>query len=296
MGADFYELGLIGYPLSHSLSPVIHKTALDAVGFAGEYRLYPISPENTETDLSALLARVRDGKIHGLNVTIPHKQTVIPLLDRLTAVAKDIGAVNTIYLQNGKLVGHNTDAQGFYAQIPILFEGRYNFFPNTAIVLGAGGSARAVCYILLKNGWNVFVAARRLEQAKALVAGLKKHKKLSKTFQAVEFTSAGLASTLRLAKFVSMVVNTTPLGMHPKGNVTPWQEPPMLDTTTTVVYDLVYNPLETKLLQDVDDWGGVGINGLGMLVEQAALAFEIWTDEPAPRELMYQAAENALTP
>ena len=111
-----YQLGLIGFPLGHSLSPKIHAAALKACGLQGTYSLFPISPDDKQ-GLHSLLARVRAGEIHGLNVTIPHKQNVIPLLDELTPTAKAIGAVNTIYLRDDKLIGDNTDAAGFLADL-----------------------------------------------------------------------------------------------------------------------------------------------------------------------------------
>ena len=170
-----YHLGLIGYSLEHSLSPKIHTAALKACGLQGKYSLFPIAPEDKQ-GLKDLLNRVRPGELHGLNVTIPHKQNVIPLLDELTPTAKAIGAVNTIYLRRDKLIGDNTDAPGFLADLkkiladspsPILGEG-LAVREKSAIVLGAGGSARAVVYALLIDGWQITIAARRLEQAQQL--------------------------------------------------------------------------------------------------------------------------------
>src|SRR6185503_17589485 len=172
------HLGLIGYPLGHSLSPRIHSAALRACGLVGDYSLFPIQPDDKE-GLKDLLARVCSSEITGLNVTIPHKQNVIPLLDVLTETAETVGAVNTIYLRNNKLIGDNTDAPAFLAGLSKFLAG----FPSPvraeqsrgveegikvkgkkALVLGAGGSARAIVYALLKDGWNVILAARRFEQ------------------------------------------------------------------------------------------------------------------------------------
>ena len=120
MDETLLALGLIGYPLGHSLSPQLHNAALKAMDIAGEYHLHPIPPlPEGRADLDALLDRLVSGEIHGLNVTIPHKQTVIPLLDELTASARSIGAVNTIFLRDGKLTGHNTDAPGFLGGLPL---------------------------------------------------------------------------------------------------------------------------------------------------------------------------------
>src|SRR6185503_3612303 len=151
------HLGLIGYPLGHSLSPRIHSAALRACGLVGDYSLFPIQPDDKE-GLKDLLARGCSSEITGLNVTIPHKQNVIPLLDQLTATAEAIGAVNTIYLRDNKLVGDNTDAPGFLADLKkflakfsstVSGEG-IGLREKKGLVLGAGGSARAVVYALLK--------------------------------------------------------------------------------------------------------------------------------------------------
>ena len=141
-----FQLGLIGYPLGHSLSPKIHTAALKACGLNGGYSLFSIRPDDSQ-GLKDLLARVRAGEIHGLNVTIPHKQNVIPLLDELTPTAQAIGAVNTIYLRENKLIGDNTDAAGFLSDLKKFVNKETGRQVNTdALILGAGGSARAVVY------------------------------------------------------------------------------------------------------------------------------------------------------
>ena len=162
------HLGLIGYPLGHSLSPKIHTAALEACDLQGDYSLFPIHPDDKQ-GLKDLLARVRSGEVTGLNVTIPHKQNVIELMDELTPTAKAIGAVNTIYLREDKLIGDNTDASGFLSDLKKFVNKKTGRQVNTnALILGAGGSARAVVYALLINNWNVTLAARRIEQAQSL--------------------------------------------------------------------------------------------------------------------------------
>src|ERR1044071_5854702 len=155
------KLGLIGFPLRHSLSPKIQSAALQFCGLEGIYSLYPVHADDIQ-GVGDLLARVRSGEIHGLNVTIPHKQNVIPFLDSLTPTACAIGAVNTIYLHENQLVGDNTDAAGFFADLKKLLttvpygddkmEGQGDL---NALILGAGGSARAVVYALVNAGWDV---------------------------------------------------------------------------------------------------------------------------------------------
>ena len=162
-----FNLGLIGYPLGHSLSPKIHAAALKACNLQGNYSLFPIPPEDTQ-GLKDLLAHVRTGEIHGLNVTIPHKQNVIQFMDELTPTAQAIGAVNTICMRENKLIGDNTDAPGFLADLKKVMGNGRSEIGYSALVLGAGGSARAVVYALLNDGWEVTLAARRLEQVQQL--------------------------------------------------------------------------------------------------------------------------------
>ena len=162
------KLGLIGFPVSHSLSPKIQNAALKACELEGDYSLFPIAPDDMQA-LKALLDRVRSGEITGLNVTIPHKQNVIQFMDELTPTAKAIRAVNVIYMRDNKLIGANTDAPGFLADLKKFVNMETSKQVNSnALVLGAGGSARSVIYALLTDGWSVILAARRIEQAQQL--------------------------------------------------------------------------------------------------------------------------------
>ena len=280
-----YQLGLIGYPLGHSLSPKIHAAALSACGLQGRYSLFPIPPEDKQ-GLKDLLARVRINEIHGLNVTIPHKQNVIELMDELTATAKAIGAVNTIYLHQDKLIGDNTDTSGFLSDLKRFLilecgsllshlQEQVPALQKKALVLGAGGSARAVVYALLYDGWDVTIAARRIEQAQQLSQSFGKYDLRLSTFD------------LQLSTF-NLIVNTTPLGMAPNIEDSPLPENIVL-SPKTVIYDLIYNPRETKLVKDARAQGLSATTGLGMLIEQAALAFEIWTGVKADRDAMQKA-------
>ncbi len=274
------QLGLIGYPLGHSLSPKIHTAALKASGLDGSYSLFPIVPDGKQ-GLKELLARVRSGGITGLNVTIPHKQNVIELMDELTPTAKAIGAVNTIYLREGKLVGDNTDAPGFLTDLKKFIGSRELGIGNrkSATVLGAGGSARAVVYALLNDGWEVTIAARRIEQAEQLANSFTNYQ-----LQVSDFSSF-------ITHHSSLIANTTPLGMIPHIEASPLPENITL-SPDTIIYDLVYNPRETKLVKDARAQGLSATTGLGMLIEQAALAFEIWTGHTPPRDVLQNAADN----
>ena len=279
-----FRLGLIGYPVSHSLSPKIQNAALQACGLEGDYFLFPIHPDDLQ-GLKDLLDRVRSGELTGLNVTIPHKQNVIPFMDELTSTANAIGAVNVIYLRDQKLIGDNTDAQGFLSDLKgfLATEIRRHGDPR-ALVLGAGGSARAVVYALVQDGWKVTIAARRIEQAHELA-----HSLSNQLAQTASFNSPMLQSLISDA---SLIVNTTPMGMTPNIDQSPLPGNTVL-SKDTFIYDLVYNPRETKLVKDARLQGCHATTGLGMLIEQAALGFQLWTGHPAPRESMYAAVDQS---
>ena len=270
------KLGLIGYPLGHSLSPQLHAAALRSCGMEGEYSLFAIHPGDNGS-LKDLLSRVRSGEIHGLNVTIPHKQNVIPNLDELTPTAEAIGAVNTIYVRNDKLIGGNTDAPGFTSELKRFLDARIsnNEHRKMALVLGAGGSARAVVYALLEAGWHVTIAARRTEQATQLA-----HAVTNRQLRVTNFNLSNID-----VSNISLIVNTTPLGMTPNIDQSPWPVGTPFPNGAAI-YDLVYNPRETKLVRDAREQGLPGTTGLGMLIEQAVLSFEAWTAKRPDREMM----------
>jgi len=277
-----FQLGLIGYPLGHSLSPKIHTAALNACDLQGNYSLFPIHPDDKQ-GLQYLLNRVRAGEIHGLNVTIPHKQNVIELMDELTATAKAIGAVNTIYLRDEKLIGDNTDAPGFLSDLKKHIGNQELGIRKSALVLGAGGSARAVIYALLNDGWQVTLSARRIEQAQQLALSFSSHDLLIMNYE-------NFILHAKRSSFI-LLVNTTPVGMTPNNNQSPLPENLSLPSNT-FIYDLVYNPKETKLVKDARAQRLTATTGLGMLIEQAALAFELWTGHTPPREILQTATDN----
>jgi len=269
------RLGLIGYPLGHSLSPKIHNAALKSCGLEGDYSLFPISPEDKQ-GLKDLLGRVRSGEIAGLNVTIPYKQNVIEFMDELTPTAQAIGAVNTIYLRENKLIGDNTDAPGFLSDLE-KFIGNWELgIGRSALVLGAGGSARAVVFALANDGWKASITARRLEQAQELASQFENATAIELNLQ-----------TFQLSNF-HLIVNTTPVGMTPNIDRSPLPENLSLPQHV-VVYDLVYNPSETILVRDTRSQGLRATTGLGMLIEQAALAFGLWTGHNPPRDILLES-------
>ena len=271
------QLGLIGHPLEHSLSPKIHKAALSSCGLEGDYSLFPICLDD-QRGLKDLLTRVRSGEITGLNVTIPHKQNVISLLDELTPMAQAIGAVNTIFMRGGKLIGDNTDALGFLEDVKrfLTSETQRHGDTKNVLVLGAGGSAHAVVYALANAGWAITLAARRSEQAEGLAAHYGLRTMCYPNLQPTTF---------------NLIVNTTPLGMSPNVDASPWPANLSFPIDASV-YDLVYSPRETKLVKDARAAGLPATTGLGMLIEQAALSFEIWTGYTPPREILRSAVKG----
>lgn len=285
--SKFFRLGLIGYPLGHSLSPILHSVAFQNASLHGNYDTYPVAPDKNDNKLQEILTRVRTGELQGLNVTIPHKQAVIPLLDRLTPIAGSVGAVNTIYFQDNRLVGDNTDVEGFLTDLKRYYKGE----PSTALILGAGGSARAVAAALLGDGWTIIVAGRRQEQVSVLIT----HVVQDRPDGAMR--SSGISYNLeeleRAIARCNLVVNTTPLGMYPQIDVLPWIDGLFLPPDI-LVYDLVYNPIQTAFVRFSKKSGAEGVNGLGMLVEQAALSFQLWTGVVPDRDNMYAAAQQQL--
>jgi shikimate dehydrogenase len=284
-----YRFGLLGWPVGHSLSPQIHKAALEAAGLSGSYDLLPVPPLPDGAGLlQEVFDRLRGMELHGLNVTIPHKQAVLPMLDGLTRQAAAIGAVNVVYLEGRRLLGDNSDA-------PALLKDLHRSFAlqeqvGTALILGAGGAARAAVFALLQAGWQVYVAARRVQAAQKLVADLASHALVGGVQpRAVSLESGALAEL----PDCDLLINATPLGMPPLADRTPWPaELPF--PTGACIYDMVYKPAQTILVSSARAAGHPATNGLGMLLEQAALSFERWTGLAAPRSSMQAAAADSL--
>jgi shikimate dehydrogenase len=282
---DYYSLGLVGYPLEHSLSPRLHMAALQDLHLAGEYLLYPIEHPS---DLQDILGEMRSGKIHGLNVTIPYKEVILSLLDDLSPAAQAIGAVNTVSQQDGNLLGDNTDARGFYADMERLGWSKIDKPDRYALVLGAGGSARAIVYALANAGWRITISARRQEQAATLVKLIQRSTELTSNYGELSKITLDKESIANLNPRPSLIINTTQVGMYPQVDASPWPEG--LDfSPQAAVYDLIYNPAETALMRAAQRMGLQVANGIGMLVEQAALSLEIWTGLATPRQVMHHA-------
>ena len=282
MSGKHFTLGLIGWPLEHSLSPVIHTAALRSCELQGEYLPYPIPllPEGAQA-LRAILDDFRAGRIDGLNVTIPHKQSVVPHLDHLTPVARAIGAVNTILRDGDELIGDNTDMEGFLRDLSSALSPRV----GGALILGAGGAARAVVYGLCKTKWKVWVASRRLDQATELANSISEL-----CISPVSPISHEISEIKPIIPEIALIVNATPLGMAPNLDTSPWPlELPF--PVDAMIYDLVYVPQETVLVRSAHGNGLRATTGLGMLIEQAALSFELWTGQQASKDAMRRAVQ-----
>lgn len=283
-GDPTFRVGLVGWPVEHSVSPAMHNAAFDALDL--NWRYFPLPTPPNQVDVT--LAKIREQGYRGANVTLPHKRAVMPYLDELTGAARAIGAVNTILADGARLVGHNTDGDGF---LVALREASLDPSGQSALVLGAGGGARSVIYALAQAGCSVTVHNRTVERATSLVQDMQ-----GACLQpdGSWLTQAASLQDLDLDAY-SLLVNTTSVGMWPNADASPWPETLAMPPNWTV-YDLVYNPEDTCLLSRARAAGAAPVRGLGMLVHQGALAFELWTGQAAPVEVMYAAAREALGP
>ncbi|MCB0166460.1 MAG: shikimate dehydrogenase [Anaerolineae bacterium] len=276
-------VGLLGWPVKHSLSPLMHNAAFASLGLEWAYVPLPVKPANVEQAMRGLSAL----GFMGVNVTVPHKQAVIRYLDELNEASQITGAVNTIAIKDGKYLGYNTDSIGF---LNSLVEANCHPKSMRVAVLGAGGAARAVVLALANaEAESVTVFNRTAERAAFLVDDL------ADTFpdshlRFAPFTSQAIAD---LKEDVDLVINTTSVGMSPDKSSSPWPDDVAIPKHT-VVCDLVYNPLETALLARAKVGGNPTIDGLGMLVHQGAHAFEIWTGQHPPIDIMRAAALSGL--
>ena len=274
--------GLIGDPIEHSMSPAMHNAAFKNRGLDYVYLPFRVA----KTRLGEAILGIKALNIRGLNVTIPHKVSVIPLLDELDPLAEKIGAVNTIINNDGVLKGYNTDAHGF---LRAMLEQDIEPDGKSIVMLGAGGASRAISFILAERGANLVILNRQLELDWAVKLGNSISRTFGREVKALELNEQNLAPVLRKA---NILVNTTSVGMSPNTNETPI--PARLLESDLVVFDIVYNPVKTKLLTEAESAGAKAISGLEMLVWQGALAFEMWTGLTAPLEIMRKAAIRTL--
>lgn len=262
--------GIVGHPLGHTLSPLLHNAGFDRVGWPGKYFAWPIPPDR----LAAFIDAVRLLPVQGVSVTIPHKEAVLPLLDHVTPCARKVGAVNTLFWQDGALCGDNTDVPGFL--VPLDDRPR----PRTALVLGAGGAARGVLAALGRLGVpRIRIATRNAAKAQELAA---------------EFGAEALAWEKRALESADMIINATPLGMRgARQDESPFPSDGFAGTG--LAYDLVYNPLETRFLREARAAGWQTQDGLDMLVGQGLAQFALWTGTQLDAAWARALLANALT-
>ena len=277
------KLGIIGYPIGHSISPVFQQAALDHCGIDATYQAFEVTPDQ----VGQFIQDLRMPDVMGINVTVPHKEAVVPHLDEVDDWATSAGAVNTIVNRDGRLTGHNTDGSGFLRAL----REEHGFAPrgHRVLVLGAGGAARGVVLALVREQVaGLIIANRTVDRAQGLAD-------LARTqgtdCRAIPLDGADLATAAATAE---LIVNCTTIGMSHGPNeagspLSPEQIPP-----TALVNDLVYNPQQTPLLRAAEQAGAGRLGGIHMLVYQGAASFEMWTGRDAPVSVMLEAATRAM--
>lgn len=275
------QIALFGYPLSHSISPAFQQAALDSLSIEARYTARPTPPKG----LAAEVEKLRADDHLGANVTIPHKELIREYLDGMDPWAEAVGAVNTIVKENGRLVGRNTDGYGFLRSL----EERGGFSPEGRFVLllGAGGAARAAVFALAERGAaKVLIANRTLERADALAGDVRA--------RSLDAVSIPIGEARDAAGRVDLIVNATSMGMEPGPNAGLSPLDSRYINPRSLVYDMVYTPQQTPLMDEAQRAGAKVLGGLWMLVYQGAAAFEMWTLQEAPVDLMYEAGLRAL--
>lgn len=279
-------VGLLGWPVEHSLSPAMHNAAFQALDLNWRYVALPVVPGCEDAAVRGLAAL----GFRGANVTVPHKTAVACSLDRLTDEARVLGAVNTLSIEPGDegepvLVGHNTDHRGLVDALI-----RFGFDPQgkTVVVVGSGGAARAAVYgLLLAGARHITVLGRSLPRAECLVRDLEDG---GDQLTAEVLTAETLVET---ATHSALLVHATPVGMGSNAMQSVWPDSVRFPAET-LAYDLVYVPRKTRLLQQATASGAPCLGGLDMLVGQGARAFKLWTGHEAPVDVMTRACEAAL--
>ena len=264
--------GLLGHPIAGSLSPPMHNAAMRALGLDAVYVPFPVLPEH----LAEAVAGLRRAGVLGFNLTVPHKTAILPLLDEVTASAARIGAVNTVKIASGRLLGTNTDGAGVLNSLAEDLDWRPK--GQTLVLLGAGGAARGIAFSLLDAGLaSLIISNRTLARAEALVKDCQRHHP-QREIRAIEWPTRERAEC-------DLLLNATTLGMGAQGS-------PVDIKAMTIrrgVLDIVYHPPETPLLAQAHAAGLPCANGLGMLLHQGCAALEYWVGQPAPVAVMRQA-------
>jgi len=274
-------LGVIGCPIAHSLSPIMHNAAIAHLQLDYAYIPIPIQPENLSVAIAGLAAI---GMV-GFSVTIPHKQTIIPLLAEVSPVAQAIGAVNTVWRTSNGWAGTNTDVDGFLSPLKTLSQ---DWSQVTAVILGNGGAARAVVAGCAQLGCaQVIVVGRNAEKLAAF------SQSWQKSPLAVNLQTELWEQLPELLPQAQLLVNTTPIGMHPQIGESPVNAEILAKLPTgAIAYDLIYTPNPTQFLQIAQKQGKVAIDGLEMLVQQGAVALQLWLQQPVPVAVMRESLQS----
>ncbi|MBR0471458.1 MAG: shikimate dehydrogenase [Methanosphaera sp.] len=268
--------GVIGHPIEHSMSPPMHNNAYKQLNMDYVYVAFHVQPENIEN----LINSSKTLDIKGLNVTIPHKTTIIPYLDEIDETAEKIGAVNTIQFKNGIAKGYNTDGIGAIKSI----QEHTTLKDKNILIIGAGGASKAISFTLINENINSLTIANRSQNnAENLINNIKKQ---------TEFTNINYQQINNVDEILNqtdIIINTTPIGMYPNHQVKP---PIKTDNINNkhVIMDIIYNPLETQLLKQAKEKGATTINGTSMLINQGLESFKIFTG----KEATYESFEEAL--
>lgn len=270
--------GLIGHPVEHSMSPVMHNASFKELGIPGYYHAFNVHPH----DLESAIAGMKALDVAGFNVTIPHKINCMKYLDKIDDLAMKIGAVNTVVNENGKFVGYNTDGPGFVRALKE--ETHATLLDKNILIIGAGGAARGIFMTLASSGGGrIDIANRTVSRAEELI---------SDCSYPVQSVSLSLEQAEKRLENYDIIVNTTSIGLHPNVSELPISLERLGEKK--IVCDIIYNPLETMFLKQAKEKGAIVQNGLGMFVYQGALAFEKWEGKFPNIELMKQVVLDKL--
>ncbi|MBR8834547.1 MAG: shikimate dehydrogenase [Stigonema ocellatum SAG 48.90 = DSM 106950] len=273
-------LGVIGHPVEHSLSPVMHNAALTHLGLDYVYIPLPVEPRNLQTAIQGFTAI----DLVGFNVTIPHKQAILPLLSEIEPIAQAVGAVNTVSRKNNLWIGTNTDVEGFLAPLQTTYN--QDWSQKIAVILGNGGAARAVVAGCAQLGCaKIYIVGRNMQNLEEF------RKSWDNSPLGVNLYVHTWDSLPKLIPQANLLVNTTPIGMHPNVEESPLSAEEMAHLPPrAIAYDLIYTPNPTKFLQQAQNIGAIPIDGLEMLVQQGAAALKIWLQrQTVPVDVMRQS-------
>jgi len=272
---------IIGHPITHSFSPSIHNYWFKELGLDFKYLAFDVHPDQLKQSIKGIKAL----NIKGFNVTIPHKEAILNLIDKVDVLAQEIGAINAIKLEEGDLIGRNTDALGGKKA---LLDAGCKIKDKKVLILGAGGAARAISFALIEDIDSLVIANRTSERVRILAGDLIKKK--NNEIKIINFNTQSLKKELG---DIDILINTTPIGMYPNINKSPISKEIL--HSDLFIFDLVYNPIETQLLKEANLIGCKSQGGLDMLINQGALAFEWWTNKkPSIDKIKDKIIENMM--